>query len=240
MRHLLFALLCCFGFSCEENEPIIINEYAEESPYQLSIVASGMTIEDQVATHQTGFQLDETYNYLHDGCSSGGDLGSTLIVGMAEAGTSGMDITSLNSELVRLQFWSADFSDQGHPSEASFNALFVTGNTFLFGRGPGFVNVGYLLEFDETSDRLSQSSFLYNPQGELTILSVEPHQYNADYLGFSTEMVSGYNVTCSFAGEIGVFDREAFRLIFGADILDFRTEEKAYISGEFSFFVELE
>lgn len=239
MRYSFILLLGVFLLACEENSLVFAETITESAPFSLTITASGATIEDHTATHRVGPQTDETYKYLHNGCSVSEGLGNTLIVGMADDGTLLIEESNLISEIIRLQFWSDQFPNRGYPNDTTVNSLFAEGTTYQFGRGQGFVNIGYMLPGRNIVDRLSMANHLNDPLGELVIVSLEPYQYASSFLADFSYTIRGYKVTCQFSGEIGVFDAEAF-FADQADFLTYRATERAVIRGEFEFFIEVD
>lgn len=163
-------------------------------------------------------------------------MDNSLIVGMAYAGTLPFEEGNFSAEIIRLQFWSDQFPDRGYPNDTAINSLFAEGATYPFGRGRGFVNIGYMLPDRNIIDRLSMANHLNDPLGEVVIVSLEPYQYASSFPADSSNIIRGYKVTCQFSGEVGVFDAEAFFAVW-ADFLTYRATERAVIRGEFEFFI---
>lgn len=107
-----------------------------------------------------------------------------------------------------LQFFSDDLRLGNFTwSAADLEAFFPPGKTFGFGFGNNKVNVSLLLPHGgPTYDlRASRSTFLNEPEGELTIMSIEDFSYPLS----STDERHGKLIRCTFSGQIGRYDAAA-------------------------------
>ncbi len=91
------------------------------------------------------------------------------------------------------------------PTQDMLEDYFYPGRTFEAGIGPGQVNLLMRMQIDNPVMSFpSQSVYLYEPAGTLTITAVE--DYNSEYQTYPYGTLRGKRVTCRFEGAIGRYD----------------------------------
>jgi len=222
-------------FCCADPEPILLIEQVNSEQFYLTGSLNGATINGDNFHFENGYDSLNRFHYLHDNVLMG-DLGPTLITGMAIGNNLEIDGEFTISEIIRLQFWLSELPSQENVSNNQLEELFPIGNVIPFGQGLGHVTIGYRFLHDRTDGVPSMSSYLQNPNGELEILDVRDYTYEAGQSA-SNRTIRGKIVFCRFDGDIGIYDRE---LDFAQDgrFGNFVTTERANINGEFRFFVE--
>lgn len=88
------------------------------------------------------------------------------------------------------------------PTREALKAYFYPGRTIDFGGGPDQVNALMRLDIGyPVTIFASQSAYLFNPTGSLTITKVEDYEY--EYEEFPERTLRGLRVECEFHGQIG-------------------------------------
>lgn len=90
------------------------------------------------------------------------------------------------------------------PTQEMVEGFFYPGRSIPFGLGLEKVNALLRLQIGNSGFlRTSQTAFLYEPYGELTILDIE--EYTMQYRTFPEEVRRGKRITCTFEGGIGLY-----------------------------------
>lgn len=133
-----------------------------------------------------------------------------------------------------FQFWPEEAIPNQSMTKAQLEDFFAPGNSFTFGEGEGQVDVALRLPIGGpyAELRVSKSSFLDAPQGNLTIIEMEDYTYTERI----TETITGKLIRCTIEGQIGRYD-------ISVDTSDgmpwFETDEVVEVSNtECVFFVE--
>lgn len=140
---------------------------------------------------------------------------------------------------IELQFWPDNVGDDKVWQAEEVRDFFSVGNQYVLGgEGGAYFHFSILLSLNENPPDIetSQSRFLANPDGLLTITAVEEYSFT----DIGAEMVprAGLLVRCTFEAEVGRYDVEADQ----ADGMPgFRTDEVVeFREGEAAIFVPYE
>lgn len=91
------------------------------------------------------------------------------------------------------------------PARALLEEYFTVGRSFEAGLGPDKVNLLMRMQIDNPVMTFpSQSVYLYEPTGKLTIIAVEDYTYEYQMPPYG--MLRGKRVTCQFEGAIGRYN----------------------------------
>ncbi|MCB0635616.1 MAG: hypothetical protein KDC54_03310 [Lewinella sp.] len=232
LRYFLPAMLI-FALACEQQEPL--------QPIRLQ-GAVDLFLQGEIREPEQGafspFQVtlgrfnEEEGHVFWNGSFSAGALGTTLIMGA-------YGDQYWVRPLFGFQFWPVHIPDGREMTREEVEAFFAPGTTFAFGQGEGKVDFALRLPVGGPFPDIeaSRASFLENPGGQLTIVSLEDYTYQELWpLGKRT--VSGKLIRCTLEGQIGRYDREAAEV----DTIPwpgFLTDEVVeIINGECVFFVK--
>lgn len=135
---------------------------------------------------------------------SAGSNGPTLLVGAYNA--------NINAPVrirprIELQFWPDNLGDDSVWQPEEIRDYFAVGNQYSLGdEGANYFHFSLLLPLNGTSldVETSQSRFLENPRGQLTITGVEEYRFT----DIGAEMLprEGLLIRCEFEAEVGRYD----------------------------------
>jgi len=119
-------------------------------------------------------------------------------------------IAEIDLGAVRRPIFGFDFQIPGLqprqlPSKSMLENYFYPGRTIPFGLGPGKVNTIMRMQIDNPAFiHLSQSAYLFEPYGSMTILEVE--DFEIEYQVWPGDTAKGKRITCTFEGGVGLLD----------------------------------
>ncbi|WP_282777004.1 hypothetical protein [Phaeodactylibacter xiamenensis] len=202
MRSLLYTtsliLSLAMAWSCQQEPELIIHESSYIPPLytQLEYRDTG-----QIDYSAQEFRLSlpfigDTYNYgWYDGPVTTAE-GPAMQINIAH------DTNWFVTYLFGFRFW-ADSEEESLWTAGHLKNMFEPGRVFLFGQGPGRVDLSFAHEGRITHvDQRSRASYLEEPEGQLQIVSTEDYSYLHPIEGH----IEGLLVHCTFEGKLGLYD----------------------------------